>query len=65
MVGLVAAFLGYLPGGIAELGRRTLEWVTTPTTLLRRYAEANQPRPAPVLSEQGKEILARLREARG
>ena len=65
VVGLVAAFLGYLPGGIAELGRRLLEWVTTPTTLLRRYAAATRPREAPVLSEHGKEILARVREARG
>jgi branched-chain amino acid transport system permease protein len=65
VVGLIAAFLGYLPGGIAELGRRLLEWVTTPTTLLRRYAEASRPREAPVLSEQGKELIARLREARG
>ena len=64
VVGLIAAFLGYLPGGIAELGRRILEWVTSPTDLRRRYGEWRQPRPAPVLSEQGQAVLARLREAR-
>jgi branched-chain amino acid transport system permease protein len=64
VVGLIAAFLGYLPGGIAELGRRSLEWVTTPTVLLRRYAEANRPRPAPVLSDRGRAALDRLRAAR-
>jgi branched-chain amino acid transport system permease protein len=68
VVGLIAAFLGYLPGGIAELGRRSLEWVTTPTALIRRYADAMRPRPAPVLSEEGRAVLDRLhaaREARG
>jgi branched-chain amino acid transport system permease protein len=64
VVGLIAAFLGYLPGGIAELGRRLLEWVTTPTTLLARYAAAARPPPAPVLSEQGRAILDRVRAAR-
>jgi branched-chain amino acid transport system permease protein len=63
-VGLVAAFLGYLPGGMAELGRRTLEWVTTPTTLLRRYDALTRPRPVPVLSEQGRAALERLRAQR-
>lgn len=64
VVGLIAAFLGYLPGGVAELGRRTLEWVTTPTVLLRRYAEEMRPRPAPVLSDRGRAALDRLRAAR-
>jgi branched-chain amino acid transport system permease protein len=64
VVGLIAAFLGYLPGGIAELGRRSLEWVTTPTVLLRRYGESMRPRPAPVLSEQGRAALDRLHAAR-
>ena len=64
VVGLIAAFLGYLPGGIAELGRRVLEWVMTPTTLLQRYGEAMRPRPAAVLSERGRAILAGLRARR-
>jgi branched-chain amino acid transport system permease protein len=64
VVGLIAAFLGYLPGGVAELGRRCLEWVTTPTALLRRYAEEMRPRPAPVLSDRGRAALDRLRAAR-
>src|SRR5207249_9597695 len=61
---LIAAFLGYLPGGIAELGRRSLEWVTTPAALLRRYAEATKPRAGPVLSDRGRAALDRLRAAR-
>jgi branched-chain amino acid transport system permease protein len=64
VVGLIAAFLGYLPGGVAERGRRSLEWVTTPTVLLRRYAEEMRPGPAPVLSYRGRAALDRLRAAR-
>ena len=64
VVGLVAAFIGYLPGGIAEAGRRLVEWVLTPTTLLRRYAEASRPPPQPTLSAEGRAALARVRAAR-
>jgi branched-chain amino acid transport system permease protein len=64
VVGLIAAFIGYLPGGIAEMGRRVYEWLLTPTALLRHYAAATQPRPQPELSEQGREVLGRLRQAR-
>ena len=64
-VGLLAAFLGRVPGGAAELGRRTLEWLITPTALLRRY-EAGKPPPRPqiALSPAGRDILARVRERR-
>jgi branched-chain amino acid transport system permease protein len=64
VVGLVAAFIGFLPGGIAEVGRRVVEWVLTPTALLRRYAEATRPRPQPTLSANGRAALARVRAAR-
>jgi branched-chain amino acid transport system permease protein len=64
VVGLVAAFIGHLPGGVAELARRLLEWVMTPTALLRRYAQATQPRPEPALSDTGRAVLDRLRLAR-
>ena len=64
-VGLLAAFLGRLPGGAAEAARRTLEWLTTPTALLRRYSESRPPpRPAPVLSARGHAALTRLRSSR-
>jgi len=64
VVGLVAAFIGHLPGGVAELGRRVIEWLTTPTVLLRRYAAAVRPRPTPVLSPEGHAALQRVREMR-
>lgn len=64
VVGLVAAFLGYLPGGIAEVGRRVVEWALTPTMLMRRYDVSTRPRPAPQLSEQGRAALDRVRAAR-
>jgi branched-chain amino acid transport system permease protein len=64
VVGLVAAFIGYLPGGIAEAGRRLLEWVMTPTALLRNYSAATAPRAAPQLSERGQAALDRVRAAR-
>jgi len=64
VVGLIAAFIGYLPGGVAELGRRLLEWVMTPTTLLRRFEAAATVREPPVLSEHGREVLDRLHAAR-
>jgi branched-chain amino acid transport system permease protein len=64
VVGMVAAFIGHLPGGIAEAGRRLVEWVLTPTTLMRRYAEASRPRPQPTLSAEGRAALARVRAAR-
>jgi branched-chain amino acid transport system permease protein len=61
-IGLLAAFLGRLPGGAAELGRRINDWLSTPTALLRRF-EVAQPtaRPALVLSERGREALDRVR----
>jgi branched-chain amino acid transport system permease protein len=65
-IGLLAAFLGRLPGGAAELARRLFEWVMTPTVLLDRYAAASPAaRPQPVLSERGRAALARVRAARG
>ena len=64
VVGLVAAFIGYLPGGIAEAGRRLLEWVMTPTALLRHYNAATAPRVAPQLSDRGQAALERLRATR-
>jgi branched-chain amino acid transport system permease protein len=64
-IGLLAAFIGRLPGGAAEVARRTLEWVTTPTTLLDRYAASvPPPRTTPVLSPRGRAVLHRLRERR-
>jgi branched-chain amino acid transport system permease protein len=64
-VGLVAAFIGRLPGGAAEIGRRATEWAITPTVLMRRFA-ARVPaaRPAPVLSDRGRQALERLRAER-
>jgi branched-chain amino acid transport system permease protein len=64
VVGLLAAFLGWVPGGVAELNRRALEWVLTPQALMRRYAERTAPRPAPVLSARGRAALDRVKAAR-
>jgi branched-chain amino acid transport system permease protein len=64
-IGLLAAFIGRLPGGAAEAARRTLEWVMTPTALLDRYSATVPPeRAAPVLSERGRLALRRVRDAR-
>ncbi|HEU5034985.1 MAG TPA: ABC transporter permease [Mycobacteriales bacterium] len=61
-IGLLAAFLGRLPGGAAELGRRTVDWLMTPTALMRRYTAAVPPsRPPLVLSDRGRLALARVR----
>ena len=64
-VGLLAAFLGRLPGGAAELARRAVEWVLTPTALMRHYA-ATLPsaRPGITLSPVGRAALQRLRTSR-
>jgi len=64
VVGLLAVFLGRLPGGVAEVNRRVVEWVQAPHALMRRYAAHVVPRPAPVLSERGRAALDRLRAAR-
>jgi branched-chain amino acid transport system permease protein len=64
-VGLIAAFLGRMPGGAAELARRVHEWLVTPTALLRRFeSAAPAPRTAPELSDRGRAALARVRAAR-
>src|SRR5207248_2307818 len=64
-VGLIAAFLGRMPGGAAELSRRLDEWLLTPSTLLHRFAASTPPpRPSPVLSDAGRAALARVRAAR-
>jgi branched-chain amino acid transport system permease protein len=64
-VGLVAAFIGRLPGGAAEVARRAAEWVLTPTVVMRRFADqVPAARPAPVLSERGRQALDRLRAER-
>ena len=64
-IGLLAAFIGRLPGGAAEAARRTLEWVMTPTALLDRYrATVPAQRTPPVLSDRGREALQRVRDAR-
>ena len=64
-VGLLAAFLGRLPGGAAELARRAAEWVLEPTPLLRHYADRKpSPRPEITLSPAGRAVLQRLRDAR-
>jgi branched-chain amino acid transport system permease protein len=64
-VGLLAAFLGRLPGGAAELARRALEWVMTPTALLRHYEASRPPSRAPItLSPAGREALAQIRDRR-
>jgi branched-chain amino acid transport system permease protein len=61
-VGLLAAFLGLLPGGAAELARRLHEWLLTPTALLRRYEAARPPaRPALALSDRGRAALHQVR----
>lgn len=64
LVGLLAAFLGRLPGGMAELSRRVFEWLMSPTALLRQYAARTAPRPAPVLSARGRVALERVRATR-
>src|SRR4051794_21662811 len=59
-VGLLAAFLGRLPGGAAELARRITEWVLEPgSTSAGR--DTSQPAGAPVLSARGKALLAQVR----
>ena len=64
-VGLVAAFIGLLPGGAAELARRLGEWLVTPTALMRHFNDTlPAPRPAPVLSDRGRQALSRLRAQR-
>jgi branched-chain amino acid transport system permease protein len=64
-VGLLAAFLGRLPGGAAEVGRRVVELVLTPTPLMRHYAARKPPpRPAITLSPAGRAVLQRLRDVR-
>jgi len=64
-VGLLAAFLGRLPGGAAELGRRAFEWVLNPTALMRHY-DRRRPAPAPPiqLSPTGRAALQRVRDSR-
>lgn len=64
-VGLIAAFIGYLPGGAVELGRRVTEWLITPTALMRRFNQTLPgPRPVPQLSESGRQLLAAARARR-
>ncbi|HET6815891.1 MAG TPA: ABC transporter permease [Mycobacteriales bacterium] len=64
-VGLVAAFIGMLPGGAAEIARWTGDWLMTPTSLMRHFAvRIPPPRPTPVLSERGRQALLRLRAER-
>jgi branched-chain amino acid transport system permease protein len=64
-VGLIAAFIGMLPGGAAELARRLGDWLLTPTALMRRFAATvPAPRADPVMSERGREALRRLRAER-
>ena len=64
-VGLMAAFIGLLPGGAAEVGRRLSEWVMTPTSLLERFhAAVPPPRTPPQLSDRGRAALERLHAAR-
>ena len=61
-VGLLAAFLGRLPGGAAEVGRRVSEWVMTPASLMRRFAATvPPPRPPIVLSDRGRAAIGRVR----
>jgi branched-chain amino acid transport system permease protein len=64
-VGLVAAFIGRLPGGAAEIARRVTEWAITPTVLMKRFnASVPAPRTPPVLSDRGRAALQRLRAGR-
>jgi branched-chain amino acid transport system permease protein len=64
-VGLLAAFIGRLPGGAAEGARRVVEWSLTPTALLRRYAASRPPTPAGItLSAEGRSALQRVQAAR-
>jgi branched-chain amino acid transport system permease protein len=64
-VGLIAAFIGMLPGGAAELARRLGDWLLTPTALMRRFAaDVPAPRADPVMSARGREALRRLRAER-
>jgi branched-chain amino acid transport system permease protein len=64
-VGLVAAFIGRLPGGAAEIARRATEWAITPTVLMKRFnASVPAPRTPPVLSDRGRAALERLRAGR-
>jgi branched-chain amino acid transport system permease protein len=64
-IGLFAVFLGRLPGGAAELGRRALEWVLSPTALVEHYTNRRPPPPAAIrLSPAGRTAMQRVREAR-
>jgi branched-chain amino acid transport system permease protein len=64
-VGLLAAFLGRLPGGAAEVARRALEWLLSPTALVKHYARHRRTPPPPIqLSPAGRAALQRVREAR-
>ena len=64
-VGLVAAFIGRLPGGAAEIARRLTEWAVTPTVLMKRFnASVPPPHTPPVLSERGRQALQRVRANR-
>ena len=64
-IGLMAVLLGRLPGGAAELGRRAVEWLLTPTALLRHYSATTPPPRAPLtLSPDGRAALEELRQRR-
>jgi branched-chain amino acid transport system permease protein len=63
-IGLLAAFLGRLPGGAAELARRAVEWLVNPLPLIQSYQRALPPARQLVLSERGRLALQRLRAAR-
>jgi branched-chain amino acid transport system permease protein len=64
-IGLMAAFIGLLPGGAAELARRVTEWVMTPTAVMRTFSRSlPAPHRPPALSERGRAALQRLHEAR-
>lgn len=58
-IGLLAALLGYFPGGVAEVGRRVQEWLLTPTSLMRRFQETlPPPHQVPQLSARGRALVA-------
>jgi branched-chain amino acid transport system permease protein len=60
-IGLLALYLGHLPGGAIDGLRRLTARLLTPRTLLGRFAAELPPAAQPTLSDAGRQALARVR----